>query len=76
MTPNQQKKVVKMLGANKIEEITGKPVPENLAGAARATTAAPPRPTNIPVDAQWSPSKRQFRDRATGKLYDANGTPL
>ena len=79
MTPAQQKKAVAMLGADKIEEITGRPAPASLAGrgaasrtqAATGQTAAPSStPNSVSSKQQYDalPSGSQYIDARDGKL--------
>jgi hypothetical protein len=76
LTPAQQKKAVEMLGQDKIEEITGRPVPENIAHSGKATTSAiPARPAHLPVGSQYNPELKQWRDPEK-HIYDLNGNPI
>ncbi len=72
LTPAQQERAVTMLGAKKIEEITGKPVPQNLGkrAASSESTAVPPRPANVPSGAFYSPSTGKWYDPVTHKAID------
>jgi hypothetical protein len=52
-------------------------------GAAAAPAAAAPARPQIPAplaefapNLDWSSGRQQFRDRTTGKLYDAHGNPV
>ncbi len=72
LTPAQQKRAVSMLGAKTIEEITGKPVPQNLGqrAASSETPAIPLRPQNVPPGAFYSPSTGKWYDPISHKAID------
>ena len=63
MTPAQRQKAIGRLGADKVGEITGRPVTGyGQSPSGNNTTSMPLRPANIPAGAGYSPS--------TGKWYD------
>lgn len=43
------------------------------AAPATAAPAIPPRPPTVPPGSQYSPSRQQWRDPASGKIFDAQG---